>query len=546
MSLSSTTQAYLISGMGSTTAGQNLIAAIQNETTLSAIDFTRLSDATEPDVASNIQAAILGSYSLSPRDVQFLKDGFSLPDASLTEVINALAGGQQVAPAFPNFLPNVGPNAFPNGFSNSSPSNGTMPAGFSFGVTFNGPAYQQYDTMTFPAGSAFASTGPGKYWEVFTGGNSNKYYVWYFVSGGSNTDPAPAGFTGIEVTILSGDTAAQVATKTAAALNAVTPGTQLGSAVAYGILAATAITNSVGTSIVNGDLGESPGSTVTGAFTVSGATNLANAASLAAQTDAQTAFTSMQTQGLAGTTIAAELGGVTLTPGNYQSATSFGLSLTSGHSTLTFNGAGVYIIYSPSTLLTGASGSTDFPVMVLENGATAANIYWVVGSSATINQSTASIGAIFQGNVIAQDSITVTQEATVNGSLIALTAAITLSEISMVNTQTPGPVGPVMAGAASTASGSAVTTVLAPTTAQVARPSFSLAGGTYHGTQSVTITSGTAGAMFYYTTNNTIPTPQSTLYTGAISVSASETLQVLGVKAGLANSQVASASYVIT
>ncbi len=208
----------------------------------------------------------------------------------------------------------------------------------------------------------------------------------------------------------------------------------LGNAAGYAILGASAVTNSVGSTTLTGNLGISPNgpSSVTGTFVVSGATNEGNAAAAAAQTSAQSAFTSMQTLGLAGTTIAAELGGQTLTPGNYQSATSFGLSLTSGHSTLTFNGAGTYILYSPSTLLTGASGSTDVPTMVLENGATAANIYWIVGSSATINQSTASIGATFVGNVLAEDSITVTQSSTVDGGLIALTAAVTISNPSTI------------------------------------------------------------------------------------------------------------------
>src|ERR1019366_7000890 len=175
----------------------------------------------------------------------------------------------------------------------------------------------------------------------------------------------------------------------------------------YGVLAGSAITNSVGTTTITGNLGMSPGSAVTGAFTVSGSTDIDNAAAVQAQVDAHNAFTSLQTLGLAGTVIPSELGGQTLTPGAYQFASgSAGISLTSGHSTLTFNGAGTYIIYTATTLLTGASGSTDLPLMVLSGGATAANIFWIVGSAATINQSVASAGAVFQGNVIAQAAIT--------------------------------------------------------------------------------------------------------------------------------------------
>lgn len=220
----------------------------------------------------------------------------------------------------------------------------------------------------------------------------------------------------------------------------VTTDAYLGIAANYGVLAASALTNSVGTSIINGNLGISPNgpSSVTGSFTVSGSTDEGNAAAALAQIAAINAFNSLQTLGLAGTTIAAELGGVTLNSPvagatvAWQSATSFGVSLTSGHSTLTLNGPGKFVIYSPSTLVTGATGSTDVPVIALTGGALAKNVYFVVGSSATINQSAASAGAVFNGNVIAHTSITTSQLATINGSFLANTGAITLSNVATV------------------------------------------------------------------------------------------------------------------
>jgi len=536
MSLSSTTQAYLISGMGSTTSGLNLVSAIAQETTLSSIDFTRLTDCLgRPSMASNFQACILGTYALSPLDVQFVKDGFSLPDASLKELLNALAGGVQ-APIFPNFLPPTVPNSFPNAYFNGSPVNVTMPSGFSSSVQFQGPARQQWDLMTFPAGSAFASTGAGEYFEIFTGGNSNSYYIWYNVSGGSNTDPAPAGFTGIEVTILSSDSASAVATKTVAAMNASSGG--MG---AFAILGASAVTNT-GSSVLTGDLGIYPGTSITGfpPGTYTGGEHIADGVASSAQTAAQASFTSKQTLGLAGTTISATLDGQTLTPGNYQFTGGAAHLATSATGTLTFNGAGTYILYTASTLTTGAGG---VPVMTLENGATSANIYWIVGSSATINSGSA---GTFQGNIIAQASITDTLGGTVNGSLIALTGAVTLSAAANVIAPSSGPETPVMAEAFSSASGAVVTTVLAPVSSQVGRPAFSPVGGSYPSTQTVTITSGTPGAAIYYTTNGTTPTVYSTLYTGAISVSASETVNAIAVLSGYATSQVGSASYVIT
>lgn len=213
----------------------------------------------------------------------------------------------------------------------------------------------------------------------------------------------------------------------------------------YGILGASAITTS-GATTITGNVGLYPGTSITQSplMTISGATNVANVAASTAQTQANAAFNAGQALGLAGTTIASELGGQTLTPGAYQFASgTAGISLTSGHSTLTLNGNGVYIIYTATTLLTGASGSTDLPVISLTGGAQAQNVYFIVGSSATINQSAASAGAIFNGNIIAKTSVTQTQTGSINGSVVALTGAVTLSAGSTIVTQalTPSVVG---------------------------------------------------------------------------------------------------------
>jgi type VI secretion system secreted protein VgrG len=302
-----------------------------------------------------------------------------------------------------------------------------MPAGFGSSVQFVGPAYQQWDVLTFPAGSAFASTGPGEYFELYTSGNAAQYYVWYNVSGGSNTDPAPAGYTGIEVTILSSDSASAVATKTNAAF--FSPSGGPGS---FAILGASAVTNT-GSSVLTGDLGIYPGTSITGfpPGTYSGMEHIADSTAHSAQTAAQASFTAKQTLGLAGTTIPAALDGQTLTPGNYQFTGGAATLAASGPGTLTFNGAGTYILYTASTLTTGAGG---VPTMTLTGGATAANIYWIIGSSATINSGSA---GTFQGQIIAQASITDTIGGTVNGSMIALTGAVTLSAASSVNATSP-------------------------------------------------------------------------------------------------------------
>ncbi len=79
----------------------------------------------------------------------------------------------------------------------------------------------------------------------------------------------------------------------------------------------------------------------------------------------------------------------------------------------------------------------------------------------------------------------------------------------------------------------------------VATPVISLAAGTYTGAQTVTITDSTSGSKIYYTTNGTTPTTSSTLYSGAITVSASETLEAIATASGDTQSATATAVYTI-
>ena len=95
-------------------------------------------------------------------------------------------------------------------------------------------------------------------------------------------------------------------------------------------------------------------------------------------------------------------------------------------------------------------------------------------------------------------------------------------------------------GDSNSAVASAAYTITVPT------PTFSLAAGGYTGTQSVTISDATSGATIYYTTNGTTPSSSSTEYTGAISVSTSETVKAIAELSGATNSSVASAAYTIT
>jgi hypothetical protein len=202
--------------------------------------------------------------------------------------------------------------------------------------------------------------------------------------------------------------------------------TVLGAAGSFAILGASAVTNS-GSSVLTGNLGISPGTSITGfpPGTYTGMEHIADSASAVAQAAASSAYTTLNAE--SATAISSTLDGQTLTPGVYKEASGTFNLAASGAGTLTLNGAGTYVFQCSSTLTTGSGG---IPTITLENGALAANVYWVVGSSATINSG--HVG-VFQGNIVAHASITDTSGGTVNGSLIALTGAVTLSAAANVN-----------------------------------------------------------------------------------------------------------------
>ena len=76
-------------------------------------------------------------------------------------------------------------------------------------------------------------------------------------------------------------------------------------------------------------------------------------------------------------------------------------------------------------------------------------------------------------------------------------------------------------------------------------PTFSLAAGSYTGTQTVSISDSSAGATIYYTTNGSTPTTSSAVYTGPVSIVSTSTLQAIAAASNLQNSAVHSALYTI-
>lgn len=189
----------------------------------------------------------------------------------------------------------------------------------------------------------------------------------------------------------------------------------LGTADSFAVLAGSGITNT-GPTTLNGDMGTYPTLTITGSssITINGTNHAGDGVTQSAKTDLVTAYNSAAGQ-TSTSAISGDLGGRTLVDGVYTSASSIGLT-----GALTLDGAGnansVFVFQAGSTLTT-ASGSS----VVLINGAQACNVFWQVGSSATIGT-----GSSFVGTIIALTSITLTTGATVSGRALARNGAVTM------------------------------------------------------------------------------------------------------------------------
>jgi hypothetical protein len=189
----------------------------------------------------------------------------------------------------------------------------------------------------------------------------------------------------------------------------------LGAAGSFAVLGASTVT-CTGASAITGDVGVSPGSAITGfpPCTLTGSFHAADAVSLQAQANATTAYNELAGAACTTDLTGQDLGGMTLSPGVYCFSSSAQLT-----GTLHLSGGGIYIFQIGSTLTT-ASGSS-----VLINNAqpcdASSDVFWQVGSSATLGTTTA-----FAGNILALASITMTTGATLDGRAIALTGAVTM------------------------------------------------------------------------------------------------------------------------
>lgn len=232
---------------------------------------------------------------------------------------------------------------------------------------------------------------------------------------------------------------------------AATAAVNLGTSSTYAVLAGSTITNT-GPTTIAGDIGLSPGTSISGfppGNQVSGTTQVADGAALGAENDLIIA-----SNDAAGrtpfTVVSGDLGGSTLVGGVYQSASSMGLT-----GTVTLNGGGdpnTVWIFQAGTTLTTATSST----VALENGAQACNVFWQVGSSATLGTTTN-----FAGTIIATTSITLDTNATITGRALALNGAVTM-DTNTITVPTCS-LAPPPASTTTTTSATATTTTTAVT-----------------------------------------------------------------------------------
>jgi uncharacterized repeat protein (TIGR01451 family) len=205
----------------------------------------------------------------------------------------------------------------------------------------------------------------------------------------------------------------------------------LGTASTFGLLGGSGVTNT-GSSVITGDVGSSPTPAVTGfppGIVIGTLYTTPNAVTAQAQVDLTTAYNSAAgapcTLSLTGTDLGTFNAGNPLIPGVYCFSTSAQLT-----GNLTLDGLGdpnAYWIFQIGSTLTTATNST----VTFINGASPCNVYWQVGSSATIGTNNA-----FAGTIMALTSITL-NGGTLDGRALARNGAVTISAAEFVNTACP-------------------------------------------------------------------------------------------------------------
>lgn len=186
----------------------------------------------------------------------------------------------------------------------------------------------------------------------------------------------------------------------------------------FAVLAGTTVTVTGGGTI-GGNIGVFPGTAYvagTPAVTVNGTIYAGGSVAAQAQADLTTAYNDAAGRSVDAVTVSGNIGGMTLAPGLYKSTSS--LAISSGDLTLDGGGnANAVWIFQVASTLTTTSGRK----VILSGGANAANIFWQVGTSATIGTT-----SVFQGNILAATSISMLTGSTLTGRALAQGGAVSI------------------------------------------------------------------------------------------------------------------------
>lgn len=238
----------------------------------------------------------------------------------------------------------------------------------------------------------------------------------------------------------------------------------LGTASPFAVLAGTPQVFNVGPTVVTGSVGVFPALAIVGfppgqIVPGTGAFHAGNVVAQQAQTDLITAYNTLA--GLPSAPILPALGGQILVPGVYNAGAA---NLTG---TLTLNGPGLYVFQTTSLTTAAGPGAA---IVNLINGATPCNVFWQVGSSATLGTFTA-----FQGNIVALTSITIGTSASLQGRALARNGQVTLDSNAITACSggtTPGFLVPAFFNS----SGAAGTPTLSPAMLALLAAMLSVAG----------------------------------------------------------------------
>ncbi len=335
--------------------------------------------------------------------ISFIKERKSMKMKILNHFMKISSTTMVMALLFTAFIAGCGDDNGPTGGTpDTTPPTvlSTNPINGGTGVAVISATFSESMSASSISQTSFTVKGPGVTAVAGTVSYDDANYRASFVP---SSDLAPSTSFTATITIAAKDGAGNalagnyVWSFTTLAAATVQPTVPLASCVNYAVLAGSTVTNTGATNIT-GDVGLSPGSSMTGfpPGIIVGTTHIADPSAAQAKLDLTTAYNNAAGRTLGPVSVAGNIGGLTLPPGLYKSTS--GLAISSGDLTLDAKGnANAVWIFQIASTLTTTSGRK----VILSGGAKAANIFWQVGTSATLGTT-----SVLKGTIMADQSIT--------------------------------------------------------------------------------------------------------------------------------------------